>query len=194
MSVSSASTTSSTTTSSTTTSTSITTTSSTGTSVSSTTKVGVMLMPHLLLQHGLTWVISQFCTSRLRPRMMSKLLTHQLQLSDPSSNILSPIIVILALFDRVKLSRTPWIIANACNILPIGPVGVGIVIDQPSFEKFRSVSPVPAEILCEKGCYVLSSSIAHEPGLNELDHVGIDHGHTCFCCCPPNKRVSLVTE
>lgn len=120
------------------------------TTVAASPMVGVVFLPHLLLNHRPARVFPPIPFTILSPGVVSKLLRHLLQPWDPRGNVLSGRVIILALFNRVELPRTARVVADACDVLPIAPVGVGIVVDEPALEEFGAVLPVPCEIFGEE--------------------------------------------
>ena len=159
------------------------------TTIAASTMVRVVFLPHLLLNHRPARVFPPIPFTILSPGVVSKLLRHLLQPWDPRGNVLSGRVIILALFNRVELPRTARVVADACDVLPIAPVGVGIVVDEPALEEFGAVLPVPLKILCEEGGDVLAASVGHEAGEDEFGHVGVDEGYACSCSRPPDKRI-----
>ncbi|KAI3484322.1 hypothetical protein L1887_52635 [Cichorium endivia] len=137
------------------------------TTATSTTVVRVVLLPHLLLDHGSR-------RGSLPPRRLQSR--------------------VLALLDGVELARAARIVADARHVLPVAPVGVGVVIHQPALEELGAVTPVPAQVLGEEARDVLATAVGHEAGVDELDHVGVNQRHPRARGRPPNKRVFAVRQ
>ncbi len=100
-------------------------------------------------------------------------------------------VVALRLALYVKGALGAWVVAYACEVGPVAPVGGWVFVYELSLKVFRSRSPFNGEVMDEVGGGVLSASVAHPPCGVELSHVGVYEGLACLGFAPSLEAGAL---
>mmetsp|Transcript_18113 Transcript_18113/g.49413 ORF Transcript_18113/g.49413 Transcript_18113/m.49413 type:complete len:272 (+) Transcript_18113:100-915(+) len=120
------------------------------------------------------------------PRFMNVVVRNVLKLRQPMANVVSVLIVVLALLHNVEpIDPTT---SHSSTRAPIVPIRVDIVVDQVLFKKIAAVSPILLQVETQEGANVLTSAIAHKPRCYHFSHIRIHQGVSCFPLFPSSQR------
>jgi len=68
------------------------------------------------------------------------------QLRYPSFDVFALSIIIKCLLDRVEDASLTWIVAYACNVLPISPIAGDVIVNKEGFVPLCADTPVDVEM------------------------------------------------
>lgn len=105
-------------------------------------------------------------------------LLNVLDLWHPGSHVGAAAVVVKGLLDGVEdASVATRVVAHTSHVLPVGPVGRHIVVDEHTLVPLCSIAPVDAEVLGEEASNILPGSVGSVPCVVELSLRRVDQAH-----------------
>ena len=116
------------------------------------------------------------------------------EFGQPKLHVSAAGVVIAGLGEDVEIAVFAWVAADACYIVPVAPVGAGVIVDEEAFEVFGAHLPVHFQVFYQKRGHILAAAVAHKAGGIEFAHVGVDEWDARFTFRPAFKQLRVVFQ